>query len=83
MVVVKQFNRQKDFLQFNTLTLAPIEYNLINHNLLTDKEKKWLLNYHHKLLNRLQKSLKNYEIEYLQKYIEFYQNLSAVCINNF
>ena len=33
-------------LAFETLTLAPIDINLVNYNLLTEEEINWLNNYH-------------------------------------
>ena len=42
------------FLQFEDLTLCPIETEPIKLNLLTDEEKEWLNNYHKEVYNRLQ-----------------------------
>ena len=76
IVVIKTVDDNKDFLQFETLTLAPIAYNLINVNLLTAKEKKWLLSYHKKVNNTLSPFLDNIDKEYLEKYLQFYSNLA-------
>ena len=76
IVVVKTVDGNKDFLQFETLTLAPIAYNLIDVNLLTANEKKWLLSYHKKISNTLYPFLDNIDKEYLEKYLQFYSNLA-------
>ena len=75
MVIIKEVEKNKNFLQFQTLTLAPIEYNLIDTNLLTLQEKKWLLLYHEKILLKLSSFLTKYEVTYLNNYINFYKNL--------
>lgn len=76
IVVVKTIDDNKDFLQFETLTLAPIAYNLIDVNLLTVHEKKWLLSYHKKISNTLSPFLDNIDKKYLEKYLQFYSNLA-------
>ncbi|MDX2083221.1 MAG: aminopeptidase P family protein [Rickettsiales bacterium] len=48
LMVVKKFN--EDFLQFKTLTLAPIDAALVDFKMLTYPEKKWLKEYHQNLL---------------------------------
>ena len=42
----KKIGSFKNMLEFETLTLVPIDKKLINRNLLTSDEKKWLNNYH-------------------------------------
>ncbi len=42
-----------DFLRFDTLTLFPIDHNLIESGLLSDEEKRWLNDYHQKVYNKL------------------------------
>ncbi len=76
IVVVKTVDNNKDFLQFETLTLAPIAYNLINVNLLTAHEKKWLLSYHKKVNNTLSPFLDTTDKKYLEKYLQFYSDLT-------
>ena len=41
------------FLEFQTLTLAPIDHNLIDFTMLDDREKKWLKNYHLEVYKKL------------------------------
>ena len=51
-------------LAFETLTLAPIDINLVNYNLLTEEEINWLNNYHNivfkKISSKLDKQNKNW-----------------------
>ena len=50
MLVKKIKNKNnKNMLTFETLTLAPIDINLINCTLLSKEEKYWLNNYHNKV----------------------------------
>ncbi len=76
IVVVKENKNNKEFLQFETLTLAPIAYNLIDIKLLTDNEKKWLLLYHKKVYNSLVPFLDQNDKNYLEKYLQFYNKLT-------
>ena len=76
IVVVKTVDYNKDFLRLETLTLAPIAYNLIDVNLLTANDKKWLLSYHKKVSNTLSPFLDNIDKKYLEKYLQFYSNLA-------
>lgn len=41
--------QKQDFYQFETLTLVPFEEKLIEETLLTEKEKKWIRDYHKKI----------------------------------
>ncbi len=51
LVVVQPFN--DDFYQFETLTLFPIDKNLIDINLLSQKEISWINDYHTLVYDRL------------------------------
>ena len=75
MLVVKEVSNNNNFLQLETITLAPIEYNLIKEDLLTMSEKKWLLAYHKKLYSQLSPFLLGPEKNYLQNYVEIYSQL--------
>ncbi len=48
---------EKNFLKFRTLTLAPIDLDLINFKMLTYPEKKWLKNYHQEIHEKFAKKL--------------------------
>lgn len=61
------------FLEFEDLTMVPLDYNLINFDILNDQEKQWLVEYHQKIhdnLAKLDQSIK----KWLKKYVEFYKN---------
>jgi Xaa-Pro aminopeptidase len=55
------------FLQFHTLTLAPIDPILIDFKMLTYPEKKWLKNYHETIQNLLSEELSEDEKIWLQE----------------
>ena len=65
MLVEKSKN--KNFLQFKTLTLAPIDPNLINFKMLTYPEKKWLREYHAEILKKFGKKLNEREKNWLKE----------------
>ncbi len=48
LMLVEKFDEK--FLCFRTLTLAPIDPNLIDFKMLTYPEKKWLINYHEQIM---------------------------------
>ena len=49
--------KNKKELQFENLTLAPIEKDLINYNLLNKNEKDYLFNYHLNVYSKYSKLL--------------------------
>ena len=54
-------------LRFENLTLAPIDKSLIDKNLLNEKEKKWLDEYHKNVFNKLKKYMNKKEVVKLKK----------------
>ena len=66
LVFVKK-NKRKIF--FENLTLAPIEKDLINYNLLTKFEKNYLFKYHLNVYSKLSKHLSVNERRWLASYI--------------
>lgn len=58
------------FLQFETLTLFPIDTKLIDKSMLTDKEKKWLNDYHAMVYKRVQPQLTKSEQKWLKEKCE-------------
>ncbi len=70
LVLVKKSD-MKNFLEFETLTKAPIDVNLIEKNMLTAEEKEWLENYHHEVFMKLSPHLNQPEILWLKKAISF------------
>ena len=59
-------NKNPKFLHFEVLTLAPIDKNLINKNLLTTEEINWLNRYHRQVFLSLKKYLTRQELEWLR-----------------
>ena len=66
LVYIKKINKK---LQFENLTLAPIEKDLINFNLLTNKEKNYLFQYHLNVYSKISKFLNNKERKWLASLI--------------
>ena len=66
LVYVKK-NKKK--LQFENLTLAPIEKDLINYNLLNKNEKNYLFNYHLNVYSKHAKLLNEKEKKWLASHI--------------
>ena len=59
-----------NFLRFDTITLFPIDLNLIAKNLLTKEEKEWLNSYHAEVYEKLSPQLNNVEKKWLQEKCE-------------
>ena len=66
LVYVKKIGRK---LGFENLTLAPIEKELINFNLLTKQEKNYLFNYHLKVYSKISPFLNRNEKKWLASFI--------------
>jgi len=66
LIYVKKVNKK---LKFENLTLAPIEKDLINYNLLSKKEKDYLFNYHLNVYAKLSKFLNKDERTWLSSLI--------------
>ena len=64
MLVIENKN---NFLSMETLTLAPIERNLILSKMLSSDEKLWLNSYHQKVYNKISSTLKQNEKEWLKQ----------------
>ena len=60
-------NEFGEFLQFETITLFPIDLKLIDASLLSKDEKDWLNNYHQTVFERLSPNLKPAEVKWLRK----------------
>jgi len=61
--------KNKNKLHFENLTLAPIEKDLINFNLLTNAEKNYLFDYHLNVYSKISKFLNNNERRWLASLI--------------
>jgi Xaa-Pro aminopeptidase len=55
------------FLGFETLTLCPIDLNLIDNSLLTSEEKDWLNSYHQRVFDELSPLLDEEKIKFLKE----------------
>ena len=66
LVYVSEINNK---LFFKNLTLAPIEKDLINFKLLTDKEKNYLFNYHLDVYSKISPFLNRKEKKWLANFI--------------
>ena len=69
LVYTKKKNKN---LFFENLTMAPIEKDLINFNLLTVSEKNYLFKYHLEVYSKLSIYLNNYEINWLWIFIYYF-----------
>ena len=66
LVYVKKINKK---LVFQNLTMAPIEKDLINFDLLTVNEKNYLFKYHLEVYSKISKYLNQYEKKWLSSFI--------------
>ena len=66
-------NNNLKMLTFETLTLAPIDFNLINYNLLTKEEISWINKYHSKVFQKLSSKLENKKRDWLKKVCKPYK----------
>mgnify|MGYP001463499542 CR=1 FL=1 len=62
----------KGFLEFKNLTLYPYEKELIDFDLLTDTQRKWINTYHTEVYRKLKKYLKHNEKSWLFKKTKFF-----------
>ncbi len=62
-------NKKNKKLYFENLTYAPIDKDLINFKLLSEKEKKYLSNYHQETYSKLSKLLNNKEANWVKSLI--------------
>lgn len=63
LLLVKEYN--ENFLCFETLSLAPFDYNLVDVKMLTYPEKKWLREYHQNIWQQTSKHLNEVEKNFL------------------
>ncbi|NBV06548.1 MAG: aminopeptidase P family protein [Proteobacteria bacterium] len=72
LMLVEKHNQ--DFLQFRTLTLAPIDASLIDFKMLTYPEKKWLKKYHQNLLEIFTPNLEKEQKIWLENLTQKFTN---------
>ena len=58
-------NSENEMLEFETLTLAPIDLSLVKVSELSKEEKIWINNYHHNVFNTYKDSLSKMELNWL------------------
>jgi Xaa-Pro aminopeptidase len=75
-VVPAQKTEFGQFLKFETLTLFPIDQDLINFDLLNEVEIEWLNSYHQRVYSALSPQLNEYEREWLSKKCSPYVRVS-------
>jgi Xaa-Pro aminopeptidase len=68
LMLVEKFDEK--FLQFKTITLAPIDVALIDFEMLTKTEKNWLKKYHEEILEKLKDGLDEKEKSWLGEIIK-------------
>ena len=66
VVVEDVKNEFGEYYRFETITLAPIDINLINPDLLSLEEREWLNNYHSEVLQKLGPHLNPDELAWLK-----------------
>lgn len=71
-LLIKPYKRTEfgDFLQFESLTLAPIDLAPIDFSMLSDEEKQWLKDYHQRVYDTLSPHLTAEESEWLKAYCQ-------------
>jgi Xaa-Pro aminopeptidase len=67
LVVEDTENEFGKFLKFETLTLCPIDKDLINSHLMNKKEIEWLNSYHKMVFDKTSPNLSNEEIDWLME----------------
>jgi len=67
LCVEAEENEFGKFLQFETLTLFPIDTTLIDSSLLTQEEKNWFNDYQHRVFNELAPRLEGEEVAWLSR----------------
>jgi Xaa-Pro aminopeptidase len=73
MILVKEYNEY--FLCFETISLAPFDFNLIDTKMLTYPEKKWLNDYHQLILQKIGNNLDEKELEWLKNTASQFKSL--------
>ncbi len=68
VVECAQSKKGKKFLEFETLTLVPIDLRLVNKSLMTAEEMDWLRNYHQRVFKALSPYLGANERKWLQQF---------------
>ena len=67
LVFVKENSNNKNYLEFENLTMVPFDVNLVCIDLLTDKELEWVNNYHSQVNKIISPFLKDKDLNWLRK----------------
>ena len=67
LILTQEMRDNKNHLSFRTLTLAPIDKNLICTEMLTKEELNWINSYHEKVFKTLSKFMREEELVWLKK----------------
>ena len=67
LTVYSHTNEMGEFLKFEPITYVPFDLDGIEVDMLTDKEKEWLNNYHQMVYETLKDKLTKKEAEWLKK----------------
>ena len=67
LILTQEMRENKNHLSFRTLTLAPIDKNLICIEMLTKEELNWINSYHEKIFKTLSKFMREEELVWLKK----------------
>ena len=67
LILTQEMRDNKNHLSFRTLTLAPIDKNLICIEMLTKEELNWINSYHEKVFKTLSKFMREEELVWLKK----------------
>ena len=71
LMLVEKYNEK--FLQFKTLTLAPIDPRLIDFKMMTRPERKWLCKYHEEIFNKFSENLDVKNRDWLEKILTIFK----------
>ena len=67
LIVAQEMDKNDNYLYFKTLTLAPIDKNLICINMLNKEEITWVNSYHEKVFETLSKFMRDKELIWLKE----------------
>lgn len=70
LVTVVELPHLKGYYGFETLTLAPLDFQLMEDELLTDQEREWIKNYHERILSTLSPHMSMETCSWLKNYIK-------------
>jgi len=66
LAVKSDIGKTEDFLEFETVTMCPLELDLVDRNMLSEPQKEWVNNYHEKVYKALSPFLEDSERVWLK-----------------